>query len=40
MMVKEDLNRHKKIGNKIKIISNIKNKESIKISNIAKRVSA
>ena len=40
MMVKEDLNRHKKTGNKIKIISNIKNKESLKISNIAKRVSA
>ena len=40
MMVKEDLNRHKKTGSKIKIISNIKNKESLKIPHLAKRVSA
>ena len=40
MMVREDLNRHKKTGSKIKIISNIRNKESLKIPHLAKRVSA
>ena len=40
MMVQEDLKRHKKTGAKIKIIRNIKNKENLNISNIAKKVSA
>ena len=40
MMVREDLNRHKKTGSKIKIISNIKNKGSLKIPHLTKRVSA
>ncbi len=40
MMVKEDLKRHKLPGTKIKIISSIKNKENLNISDAAKRVSA